>query len=74
MSLPDGLPDRKELYIFKAIYLLKGEIFVWGVDQPDHSLCPDHCIKLLTEVFGWMWLTRGTMAARSQTGPSAGDW
>ena len=45
MALPDGLPDRKELHIFKAIYLLKDEIFVWGIDQPDDSLCPDHCIR-----------------------------
>ena len=39
MALPDGLPDRKELHIFKAIYLLKDEIFVWGIDQPDDSFC-----------------------------------
>ena len=45
MALPDGLPDRKELHIFKAIYLLKDEIFVWGIDQPDDSFCPDHCIR-----------------------------
>jgi hypothetical protein len=45
MALPDGLPDRKELHTFKAIYLLKDEIFVWGVNQSDDSLCPDHCIR-----------------------------
>ena len=28
MALPDGLPDRKALHVFKAIYLLKDEIFV----------------------------------------------
>jgi hypothetical protein len=28
MALPDGLPDRKALRVFKAIYLLKDEIFV----------------------------------------------
>jgi hypothetical protein len=45
MALPDGLTDRKELHIFKAIHLLKDEIFVWGIDQPDDSFCPDHCIR-----------------------------
>ena len=46
--MSDGLPDRKELHIFKAIYLLKYKIFVWGIDQPDDSLCPDHCIRRST--------------------------
>ena len=43
--MPDGLPDRKELRVFKAIHLLKDEILVRGIDQPDNSFCPDHRIR-----------------------------
>ena len=44
MAVPDGLPDRKELHVFKAIHLLKDEILVRGIDQSDNSLCPDYRI------------------------------
>jgi hypothetical protein len=44
MAVPDRLPDRKELHVFKAIHLLKDEILVRGIDQPNNSFCPDYRI------------------------------
>ena len=49
MALPDGLPDRKELRSFKAIYLLKDEIFVWRIEQSDDSFCSDYRIRQVAQ-------------------------
>ena len=50
MAVPDGLPDRKELHVFKAIHLLKDEILVRGIDQPDNSFCPEALLSPVSSI------------------------
>jgi hypothetical protein len=49
MALPDEVPDRKE-FVFKAIYLLKDEKLVWGIDQPDGSFCLEALLSPVSSI------------------------